>query len=244
MAEDTLLPDLSWLNSSEAEAIANSLATSFNIGIDLVGIERTGKGKDIVKGMAFADASAQSDAAALANREDGFVAFTFAGADAASDASAFAIRLNNRSKLKTVRGRDVVRGIAFANSLADASASTTATAVDDILHAGIIKRHTARGKVKAFSKAKTGALDSVDVSGGKGNDQFIFHSVFGDNVTLNGGAGFDELRLPGKVEKYTITVGSVQNQTLTIKRDGLSMTVQNIEQFHIGSQTASFSDFV
>ena len=494
MAEDTLLPNLSWLNSSEAEAIASSLATSFNIGINLVGIEKTGKGKDIVKGVAFADARAQSDATALANSKDGFVAFAFAGADAVSDTSAFAIGLNNRSKLKTGRGRDVVRGIAFANSLADASASATATAVsdfglavsiansravavanafsvgihnahraviktkaggdvisgrafanasasavsettafvagvlassqaavstidvstaitvlgisnhgllktgiggdlvkgvaigsgaawaetatavalaiadaaseanatarasatvstvsiginnsgaggkngsistgkghdklvgigiadsasaiaaasaraqaigqsstgsaitftqvkaaptkgiginnidglislgagkdtleayghthglvggsvslgdgDDILHAGIIKKHTARGKVKAFSKTKTGALDSVKISGGKGNDQFIFHSVFGNNVSLDGGADFDELYLPGKLSKYAITAGSIGNQTLTIARNGLSMTVENIEQFHVGNQTVSFNDLV
>lgn len=481
--------NLDWLSTSESQALANTFATSFDIGIDLIGIQKTGKGKKIVKGVAFADANAVSDASAIANSEDDFVAFAFSGAEANAASSSTAVGLKNSGKLHTGKGRDVIRGISFANSLAgagslsnataasefglavaiaesrasayadafsvgvhnahkaviktksggdaingrafananaaavtdtrafvagilaesqanvnkidvatsltvlginnsgklktgpggdrisgvaigngaawanaattvavaiaDAAASANATAKvssristiaiginnggkqgliktgrghdtvtgigivdnastvanasavaqakaksaasnaitfstaktdtitaiginndkglikldagkdtliaygssygllggrvdlgigDDILHAGIIKNANSNGQVTAFAQEQTGALENVRVMGGKGNDTFILHSLFGNNALLRGDAGFDQLTLPGNIDQYDISLGSKFKKEVLIGRNGASLTVQNVEQFHIGNQTLDFTD--
>lgn len=493
MAEGTLLPNLSWLNSSESRALANSFSTSFRVGVNLIGVERTDRDDDIFRGVAFANANARADATALATTEDDFIAFAFAGADADASASSFAVGLTNRNKIKTARGKDVFAGISFANSLAAANANAESAAVsdfglavaiannratayanafsvgihngnraviktksggdtirgqafananasavtqttayiagviassqaevrninvttsltvlginnngaiktgngvdliqgvaigkgtawaeaattmaiaiadavgsanvsatvsaqlstiaiglnndgsgkrkgqimagsgrdrvvgigisdsssavatasataqargrsstsntvtfttvqaapnesiginnidglidmgrgrdtveaygrtyglvggtvelgrgDDVLQAGIIDRYNSRGTVESFAADQTGALENVDVFGGEGDDNFILHSIFGKNVTLNGDEGFDQLELAGNIDQYTIRVGSIANQTLIISRDRFSMTVQEIEQIHIGNQVFNFTDF-
>ncbi len=495
MGEDSSFPNLSWQGVAESESLANSLSEGFDIGIDLIGIQKTGKGRNIIKGVAFANADASANADALANSETEFIAFAFANAEANAAASSFAIGLNNQSKLNTGKGKDVVRGIAFANSLAEANSRAEASAVsdfglavavannratafanafavginnaeeavintksgrdvingqafaqanasavaettafvagilaesevnvdsidvstaltvlginnngklrtgrggdrikgvaigngaawaatantiadaiadvaaaananvnasatistvaiginnngtgsnqgwiitgrgndqvvgigitddasavsaaaatanatgsdsssnavvvnsvsaepieaiginnidglinlgggrdtikaygntfglfggdvqlgrgNDVLYAGIIDQHSgSTGRVESFFEDQTGALENVKVSAGNGNDRFILYSVFGDNAYLDGGQGFDRLQLPGHIDQYPITVGSLHKKALTIQRDGLTLAVEDVEQFTIGQQTVSFNDFV
>ena len=151
MSKDVRLSNLSWLSFAESKSLANSLSTSFKTGIDIISIERTGKGRDVVRGVAFANANASSAAVALANSQDNFVAFAFADAEALSSASSFSIGLSNRSKLMTGKGRDVVRGISFANALADANSSAQAAAVTDFGLAVSIANNKASAYADAFS---------------------------------------------------------------------------------------------
>jgi hypothetical protein len=68
-----------------------------------------------------------------------------------------------------------------------------------------------------------GAVQGVLLIGGDGNDTF---NVGWGNATINGGCGCDTLILLGTSSDYTIT-GTNLNRTIT--RDGLVMSVLNVE---------------
>ncbi|MEM9486161.1 MAG: hypothetical protein AAGA83_20990, partial [Cyanobacteria bacterium P01_F01_bin.116] len=145
------LSNLSWLSTSESQALSNTFATSFDIGIDLIGIQKTGKGKNIVRGVAFADANAVSDASAIANNEDDFVAFAFSGAEANAASSSTAVGLKNSGKLRTGKGRDVFRGISFANAVAGSGSLSQATAAAEFGLAVAVAESRATAYADAFA---------------------------------------------------------------------------------------------
>ena len=74
-----------------------------------------------------------------------------------------------------------------------------------------------------------GSISNILIAGGKGND--IFDVGYG-NARLDGGQGFDTLILLGSANNYSI---QNSNGSLTIVRDGYTLTALNIENIVFGS---------
>jgi hypothetical protein len=99
---------------------------------------------------------------------------------------------------------------------------------DDFFKARIITGLDAQGN-PIESSNQGGAINGATIQGGLGCD--VFDVGYG-NARLDGGAGYDTLKLVGTADKYNIQ-GSQDN--LTITRDGYTLLALNIEQIVFGA---------
>jgi hypothetical protein len=251
------------LATATADAQSLAIALGSTIGIANFGEINTGKGNDIVMGIAIdktaAIANADADAASTVNNSDAQT-----NTKAIADTSqAIAIGIDNTGgKILTAIGDDQIIGMGEIGIL---GGSLNAGVGDDRVigygkEVGVESSQIRLGQGNDWFKAAivdfdpfTGAIslpsdqsDSIkdtNVFGDRGNDTFEIGD-FKNSVLIDGGTDFDILRLWGNLDDYQFTSSS-DNKTLTIEDSGSVLTVKNVEAIYYGDseQAYKISDF-
>jgi hypothetical protein len=251
------------LATATADAQSLAIALGGTVGIANFGEINTGKGNDIVMGIAInktaAVANADANAASTVNNSDAQT-----NTNAIADVSqAIAIGIDNTGgKILTAIGDDQIIGMGEIGIL---GGSLNAGVGDDQVigygkKVGVESSQIRLGQGNDWFKAAivdfdpfTGAIslpsdqsDSIkdtSVFGDRGNDTFEIGD-FKNSVLIDGGTDFDILRLWGNLDDYQFTSSS-DNKTLTIEDSGSVLTVKNVEEIYYGDseQAYKISDF-
>jgi hypothetical protein len=251
------------LATATADAQSLAIALGSTVGIANFGEINTGKGNDIVMGIAInktaAVANADANAASTVNNSDAQT-----NTNAIADTSqAIAIGIDNTGgKILTAIGNDQIIGMGEIGIL---GGSLNAGVGDDRVigygkEVGVESSQIRLGQGNDWFKVAivdfdpfTGAIslpsdqsDSIkdtSVFGDRGNDTFEIGD-FKNSVLIDGGTDFDILRLWGNLDDYQFTSSS-DNKTLTIEDSGSVLTVKNVEAIYYGDseQAYKISDF-
>ena len=251
------------LATATADAQSLAIALGSTVGIANFGEINTGKGNDIVMGIAInktaAVANADANAVSIVNESDAQT-----NTNAIADVSqAIAIGIDNTGgKILTAIGNDQIIGMGEIGIL---GGSLNAGVGDDQVigygkKVGVESSQIKLGQGNDWFKAAivdfdpfTGAIslpsdqsDSIkdtSVFGDRGNDTFEIGD-FKNSVLIDGGTDFDILRLWGNLDDYQFTSSS-DNKTLTIEDSGSVLTVKNVEAIYYGDSEQGYkiSDF-
>ncbi|NJO95531.1 MAG: hypothetical protein HC764_05370 [Pleurocapsa sp. CRU_1_2] len=251
--------------TATADAQSLAIAQGSTVGIVNLGQINTGKGNDIVIGIAIdksaAVAGADANAVSTVNNSD-----AQANTSTFSDTSqAIAIGIDNTGgKIFTAIGDDQVVGvgeigilggslntglgndqvIAYGSTIGVQDSEIRLGQGDDFFKAAIVDFDPVTGAI-SFPLDQSSSIKNTSAFGDRGNDTFEI-SNFEGNVLIDGGKDFDVLRLWGNLDNYQFT-GSSDNRTLTIEDSdsGSVLTVKNIEAVYYGDsdQAYKISDF-
>ncbi|MEN9519744.1 MAG: hypothetical protein RLZZ381_2332 [Cyanobacteriota bacterium] len=261
--------------NSVAESTANDLATATadgqslaialgsTVGIANFGEINTGKGNDIVMGLAInkttANADADANAVSVVNDSDAQTN-TSAIADV-SQVRAIGID-NTGGKILTATGDDQIIGmgeigilggslnagvgddqvIGYGKKVGVESSQIRLGQGNDCFKAAIVDFDPFTGAISLPSD-QSDSIKDTSVFGDRGNDTFEIGD-FKNSVLIDGGKDFDVLRLWGNIDDYQFT-GSSDDKTLTIEDSGSVLTVKNVEAIYYGDsdQAYKISDF-
>jgi hypothetical protein len=258
-----------------AESIANDVATATTdgqslaiaegstVGIVNLGQINTGKGNDIVMGIAInagaANADAEGNAVAIADNSD-----TKPNTRAIADASNVVnIGIDNTGgKILTAQGDDHIIGVGgvgvlggslnvgAGNDLVMGYGKTVGVQDsrvrlgegNDFFKAAIVNYDPVSGAI-SFPSDQSKSIQDASIFGDRGNDTFEIGDFQG-SVLIDGGGESDILKLWGNLADYKFT-GSSDNKTLTIEDSGSVLTVKNVEEIYYGDgeQAYHISDF-
>jgi hypothetical protein len=260
---------------SIAESTANDLATATadgqslaialgsTVGIANFGEINTGKGNDIVMGIAInkttANADANANAVSVVNDSDAQTN-TSAIADV-SQVTAIGID-NTGGKILTAAGDDQIIGmgeigilggslnagvgddqvIGYGKKVGVESSQIRLGQGNDCFKAAIVNSDSFTGAISLLSD-QSDSIKDTSVFGDRGNDTFEIGD-FKNSVLIDGGKDFDVLRLRGNIDDYQFTASS-DDKTLTIEDSGSVLTVKNVEAIYYGDsdQAYKISDF-
>ncbi len=261
---------------ANAESIANDLAIatakaesiaiteSDTVGIVNTGAIATGRGNDIIIGIAVnnlaATADAKADAVSIADNSDAQTDTN----SIADTSTAIAIGIDNTSgviktsegddrvigygaigikggNIETGKGNDRVTG--YGSNIGVEDSQIELGQGDDYFQAAIVDFNSSTQKVY-FQDDQSGSIKNAAIFGDRGNDTFEIGG-FEATVSINGGRDYDVLKLWGNINDYQITLGSSANQALTIEDADSMLIVENVEAFYFGNsdRVYSFSDF-
>ncbi|WP_158260738.1 hypothetical protein, partial [Pleurocapsa sp. CCALA 161] len=251
--------------TATADAQSLAIAQGSTVGIVNLGQINTGKGNDLVIGIAIdksaAVAGANANAASTVDNSD-----AQANTRTLSDTSqAIAIGIDNiGGKILTAIGNDRVVGvgeigilggslntglgndqvIAYGSTIGVQDSEIRLGQGDDFFKAAIVDFDPVTGAI-SFPLDQSSSIKNTSVFGDRGHDTFEI-SNFEGNVLIDGGKDFDVLRLWGNLDDYQFT-GSSDNRTLTIEDSdsGSVLTAKNIEAVYYGDsdQAYKISDF-
>ena len=261
---------------AEAESIANDIAIatakaesiaiteSDTVGIVNTGAIATGRGNDIIVGIAVnnvaATADAKADTVSIADNPDSQTDTN----SIADTSTAISIGIDNTSGvIKTSEGDDRVIGygaigikggnietekgndriIAYGSNIGVEDSEIKLGQGDDYFQAAIVDFNQSTQEVY-FQEDQSGSIKNAAIFGDRGNDTFDIGG-FEATVSINGGKDYDALKLWGNISDYQITLGSSGNQALTIEDADSMLIVENVEAFYFGNsdRVYSFSDF-
>lgn len=260
---------------AEAESIANDIAIatakaeslaiteSYTVAIVNTGAIATGRGNDIIIGIAVnnvaATADAKADAVGIADNSDAQTDTN----SIADTSTVIAIGIDNSGVIKTSQGDDQVIGqgaigikggnietgkgndrvIGYGSNIGVEDSQIELGQGDDYFQAAIVDFNRSTQEVY-FQEDQSGLIKNAAIFGDRGNDTFEIGG-FEATVSINGGKDYDVLKLWGNINDYQITLGSSANQTLTIKDGDSMLIVENVEAFYFGNSDRiySFSDF-
>ena len=174
---------------STSTAVADSLTTT--LGIINSGTIFTGKGNDVVFGLAnnesLSNSEAISEAVATANN----IADAVGIANSLAIANGSAVGIANLGKINTGNGHDTIIGIAVNNSAADAVGEAVAEAVGDVSDSFVDT-----DSIADTSKAIAIGIDNADgvIETGHGNDWVVGYGEVGIiGGQINTGEGHDRV---------------------------------------------------
>ncbi len=172
-------------NSITAEANANAFTNNF---VSTFGIFNSGEifshqGNDVIFGLANSQSSSNSTSFAEANANGGNLAFATANAEAIAITQDATVGIINTGIISTGRDNDVVIGLAFNQSSADAQADAAATANGSVTDTNAVTN------VNSVADAENVVAIGIDNSAGlietgAGSDQVI---AYGSTVGIFGG---------------------------------------------------------
>jgi hypothetical protein len=251
------------LATATADAQSLAIALGSTIGIANFGEINTGKGNDIVMGIAInktaAVANADANAASTVNNSDAQT-----NTNAIADTSqAIAIGIDNTGgKILTAIGNDQIIGmgeigilggslnagvgddqvIGYGKEVGVESSQIRLGQGNDWFKAAIVDFDPFTGEISLPSD-QSDSIKDTSVFGDRGNDTFEIGD-FKNTVLIDGGKDFDILRLWGNLDDYQFTSSS-DNKTLTIEDSGSVLTVKNVEAIYYGDseQAYKISDF-
>lgn len=255
------------LATATADAQSLAIALGSTVGIANFGEINTGKGNDIVMGIAMdqtgavanADASAEAEAASTVNNSDAQT-----NTNAIADTSqAIAIGIDNTGgKILTAIGNDQIIGmgeigilggslnaglgddqvIAYGSKVGIESSQIRLGQGNDWFKAAIVDFDPFTGAISLPSD-QSDSIKDTSIFGDRGNDTFEIGD-FKNSVLIDGGTDFDVLRLWGNLDDYQFTSSS-DHKTLTIEDSGSTLTVKNVEAIYYedSEQAYKISDF-
>ena len=211
------------LDAGSENDFITGIADSTGLTHDAYGIETDGyltggNGDDSIRGEARGivpgNVSLGLTGSGILDGGDGNDTITGIGIN--ENGSGFGIRSFSNSSIRGGSGNDTIVGYGTSAGISDGAIEGGKG--DDFFKARIIDA----GGNELSNQG--GAVANVVITGGKGDD--IFDMGYG-NAKIDGGHGFDTLRLVGIAGNYVIT-GS--NGNLTINRDGYVLNALNIEK--------------
>lgn len=264
--EVTSIADSVAQGSAIAIATIESLAVAqgFAIGIANSGTIRTGRGDDLVIGIASNQASANVEADAIATSNSS-VTDAQSSTDVIADVSeTIAIGIDNNSgSITTAEGDDQIIGlgnvgitggsintgqdndrvIAYGDIVGVEGSTIELGQGDDFFKAAIVTVDPLTSEILQPEDQSDSIIDT-SVWGGSGNDTFEIGGFAGD-VVIDGGLDHDVLRLGGNFDDYQISLGSAENQSLSLENAESTLTVRNVEEFQFtnSDRIYSYSDF-
>lgn len=260
---------------SVAESTANDLATATadgqslaialgsTVGIANFGEINTGKGNDIVMGIAInkTTATADADANAVSVVNDSNAQTNTSAIADVSQTTAIGID-NTGGKILTAIGDDQIIGmgeigilggnfnagvgddqvIGYGKKVGVESSQIRLGQGNDCFKAAIVNFDPFTGAISLPSD-QSDSIKDTSVFGDRGNDTFEIGD-FKNSVLIDGGKDFDILRLRGNIDDYQFTASS-DDKTLTIEDSGSVLTVKNVEAIYYGDsdQAYKISDF-
>ncbi|MGV2826421.1 hypothetical protein [Myxosarcina sp. GI1(2024)] len=238
--ESIAVANTSAIAAAEVEAIV--VADGIAVGIDNSGRINTGRGDDLIIGVAdinpsaLVTATANARAIGDASNSDAFTSTLAITLDS------IGIGINNSGRIETGKGDD--RIIGYGTSIGILNGEIKAGKGNDYIHAAKIESDPLTGNI-SFLPDQTDAIKNAKIFGEEGNDFFEIGG-FSGNVYLDGGRDRDVLKVSNDIENYTIIAGSSTNKTLTFENSDSILTVKNIEEFYLGNETElyTFEDFV
>jgi hypothetical protein len=172
-------------NSITAEANANAFTNNF---VSTFGIFNSGeifshRGNDVIFGLANSQSSSNSTSFAEANANGGDLAFATANAEAIAVTQNASVGIINTGIISTGRDNDVVIGLAFNQSSAEAQADAAATANGSVTDTNAVTN------VNSVADAENVVAIGIDNSAGlietgAGSDRVI---AYGSTVGIFGG---------------------------------------------------------
>jgi len=248
--------------SATAEAESFAIAEGFAIGIVNFNRINTGRGNDIIIGIAENKATADSIAEAVANAS-ALDSNSQTNSDTIADtASAIAVGIDNASGLlMTSQGDDQIIGIGTVgitggefslgtgNNLIVGYGSTVGVEEarinlgqgDDLFQSAIVNVDPVTGGI-SFQDGQSGSIKNTNIFGVQGNDTFELGG-FEETVSIDGGQDHDQIKLEGNLNDYQINLHLSDNQSLSIQNDESTLIVKNVEAFYFGDLIYSFDHF-
>ncbi len=247
-----------------ADAESMAIGESDTVGIVNTGAIATGRGNDMIIGIAVNNATAMADASANAvSIADDSNSQTDTNS-IADTSRAIAIGIDNTSGvIETSEGDDQIIGygvvgikggnidtgkgndriIAYGSNIGVEDSEIKLGQGNDYFQAAIVDFNPFTREVD-FPEDQSGSIKNAAVFGDRGNDTFEIGG-FAGIVAIDGGRDYDVLKLWGNIDDYKISLGSSRNQALTIEDADSMLIVENIEAFYFGNsdRVYSFNDF-